>query len=51
MADYKYYRSVFGDLDQLVGSDKDPEALIAKLKEKMKRSLKYIWHVGQRTFY
>ncbi|NLI60114.1 MAG: acetylesterase [Clostridiales bacterium] len=34
VADYKYYRSVFGDLDQLVGSDKDPEALIAKLKEK-----------------
>lgn len=32
VADYKYYRSVFGDLNELLGSDKDPEALIIKLK-------------------
>jgi len=30
---YDYYRSVFGDLGRLLGSDKDPEALIVRLKE------------------
>ncbi len=30
---YDYYRNVFGDLDRLLGSDKDPEALILRLKE------------------
>lgn len=34
VADYRYYRRVFGDLDQLLGSDKDPEALILKLKNR-----------------
>lgn len=34
IADYNYYRRVFGDLDQLLGSDKDPEALIMDLKKK-----------------
>ncbi|MEF2964965.1 alpha/beta hydrolase-fold protein [Paenibacillus sp. M1] len=33
VADYKYFKRVFGDLDQLTGSDKDPEALVARLKE------------------
>jgi S-formylglutathione hydrolase FrmB len=33
IAGYSYYRSVFGDLDHLLGSDKDPEALILRLKE------------------
>lgn len=33
IADYKYYRSVFGDLNELLGSDKDPEALIINLKK------------------
>ncbi len=32
IADYAYYRRVFGDLNQLLGSDKDPEALITNLK-------------------
>lgn len=32
--DYKFYTRVFGDLNQLLGSDKDPEALIIKLKKK-----------------
>jgi putative tributyrin esterase len=32
-ADYNYYRRVFGDLDQLIGSDKDPEALIREKKK------------------
>ncbi|MEK0316123.1 alpha/beta hydrolase [Cohnella sp. 56] len=32
IAGYAYYRNVFGDLDRLLGSDKDPEALIALLK-------------------
>lgn len=31
---YKYYTRVFGDLNQLIGSDKDPEALIINLKNK-----------------
>lgn len=33
IADYKYYTRVFGDLNQLLGSDKDPEALIIDLKK------------------
>lgn len=33
IADYKYYRSVFGDLNELLESDKDPEALITNLKK------------------
>ncbi|THF80317.1 alpha/beta hydrolase [Cohnella fermenti] len=33
IADYGYYRSVFGDLSRLLGSDKDPEALVRRLKE------------------
>jgi putative tributyrin esterase len=33
VADYKYYRRVFGDLNELLGSDKDPEALIVNLKK------------------
>lgn len=32
VADYKYFKRVFGDLDCLLGSDKDPEALIKGLK-------------------
>ncbi|MBU5350807.1 alpha/beta hydrolase [Paenibacillus silvae] len=33
IADYKYFTRVFGDLSKLVGSDKDPEALVMQLKE------------------
>ncbi len=33
IADQKYYSRVFGDLNQLLGSDKDPEALVVKMKE------------------
>lgn len=32
IAGYSYYRRVFGDLDHLLGSDKDPEALVSGLK-------------------
>ncbi|PDO10142.1 MAG: acetylesterase [Candidatus Reconcilbacillus cellulovorans] len=31
--DVRYFRRVFGDLDRVLGSDKDPEALVLKLKE------------------
>nr|WP_154960081.1 alpha/beta hydrolase-fold protein [Paenibacillus xylanexedens] len=34
VADYKYFSRVFGDLSQLQGSDRDPEALVMQLKEK-----------------
>lgn len=34
VADYKYYTRIFGDLNQLIGSDKDPEAIAFNLKEK-----------------
>lgn len=34
IADYNYYKRVFGDLNQLLGSDKDPEALVDQLKER-----------------
>jgi len=34
IASYKYYTSVFGDLSQLLGSDKDPERLVLDLKAK-----------------
>lgn len=33
VADYRYFKRVFGDLDALRGSDKDPEALVKHLKE------------------
>lgn len=33
IASYKYYRHVFGDLNSLIGSDKDINALAKKLKE------------------
>ncbi|RUS45041.1 alpha/beta hydrolase family protein [Cohnella sp. AR92] len=33
IADYGYYRSVFGDLTELLGSDKDPEAIVRRLIE------------------
>jgi S-formylglutathione hydrolase FrmB len=33
IADYKYYTRVFGDLNKLLGSDKDPEALARELKK------------------
>lgn len=33
IAGYAYFKSVFGDLNQLLGSDKDPEALVLRLKE------------------
>ena len=33
VADYKYYTRIFGDLNKLIGSDKDPEALAYSLKE------------------
>lgn len=33
VADYHYFTRVFGDLTKLEGTDKDPEALISKLKE------------------
>ncbi|MFC4302141.1 alpha/beta hydrolase [Cohnella boryungensis] len=33
IADYGYYRSVFGDLTRLLGSEKDPEAIVRRLNE------------------
>ncbi|WP_240647272.1 hypothetical protein [Paenibacillus nanensis] len=33
IAGYGYYRKVFGDLDNVLGSDKDPEELIRHLKK------------------
>lgn len=37
IASYDYYRTVFGDLKQLRGSDNDPEALITQLKKSNKK--------------
>ena len=34
IADYNYYTRVFGDLNKLLGSDKDPEAIAADLKKR-----------------
>ncbi|WP_246354557.1 alpha/beta hydrolase [Paenibacillus phytohabitans] len=34
IASYSYYTSVFGDLDQLLGSDKDPEKLVLEVRAK-----------------
>jgi S-formylglutathione hydrolase FrmB len=34
IAGYSYYRAVFGELDNVLGSDKDPEELIRQLKAK-----------------
>lgn len=36
IADYGYYRRVFGDLNEVVGSDRDPEALAGNLKKEGK---------------
>lgn len=33
IADYNYFTRVFGDLSQLTGSDKDPEALVRRLQD------------------
>lgn len=33
VAGYNYFKRVFGDLDHLLGSDKDPEALVTRLRE------------------
>lgn len=33
IAGYGYYRKVFGDLDNVLGSDKDPEELVRRLKK------------------
>lgn len=33
IAGYGYYKSVFGDLEQVLGSDKDPEELVRRLKK------------------
>jgi len=32
VANYDYYRNVFGDLDQIIESDKNPETLVKKLQ-------------------
>ena len=37
IADYKYYSRVFGDVNKIVGSDRDPEALILQLKKENKQ--------------
>ncbi|MNC02859.1 S-formylglutathione hydrolase [compost metagenome] len=34
IAGYNYYTSTFGDLSQLLGSDKDPESLVLDIKKK-----------------
>ncbi|AQR98190.1 alpha/beta hydrolase [Clostridium saccharoperbutylacetonicum] len=50
MADYKYYNRVFGDLNQLLGSDKDPEALILKSKKENKYIPKIYMACGTEDF-
>lgn len=50
IADYKYYTRVFGDLNQLLGSDKDPEALIIKLKKENKSIPKIYMACGSEDF-
>ena len=37
IADYKYYSRVFGDVNKLKGSDRDPEALVLQLKQDNKQ--------------
>ncbi|NLM09356.1 MAG: acetylesterase [Clostridiaceae bacterium] len=37
IADYKYYSRVFGDVNKIIGSDRDPEALILQLKKENKQ--------------
>lgn len=50
IADYKYYRSVFGDLNELLGSDKDPEALIKNLKKENDPIPKIYMAIGTEDF-
>lgn len=50
IGDYKYYKSIFGDLNQLLGSDKDPEALINMLKKKKAAIPKMYMACGTQDF-
>jgi putative tributyrin esterase len=50
IADYPYYRRVFGDLNHLLGSDKDPEALIIGLKMKNQQVPKIYMACGTEDF-
>lgn len=50
VADYKYYTRVFGDLNKLIGSDKDPEAIAHNLKESGKDIPKIYMACGTEDF-
>ena len=45
-----YYQSVFGDLDKLIGSDKDYKALVRKLQEEKKELPKLYLTCGTEDF-
>lgn len=45
-----YYQSIFGDIDKLIGSDKDYKALIKKLKEEKKEIPKLYITCGTEDF-
>ncbi|MGM9974756.1 MAG: alpha/beta hydrolase [Clostridiaceae bacterium] len=50
IADYKYYRRVFGNLSELLGSDKDPEAITMKLIKEGKELPKIYMACGTEDF-
>lgn len=50
VADYKYYNRIFGDLNKLIGSDKDPEAILCDLKKTGKDIPKIFMACGTEDF-
>jgi S-formylglutathione hydrolase FrmB len=50
VADYNYYTRVFGDVNKIIGSDKDPEALILSLKQEKKQIPEIFMACGTEDF-
>ena len=50
IADYKYYVRVFGDVNKIIGSDKDPEALILGMKQEKKQIPEIFMACGTEDF-
>lgn len=50
IADYNYYSRVFGDVNKIKGSDRDPEALILQLKQGKKQIPKIFMSCGTEDF-
>ena len=50
IADYNYYSRVFGDVNKVKGSDKDPEALVLQMKKENKQIPEIFMACGTEDF-